>query len=75
MFNKLIDLQREKGCSALQDKTTVYTSSDTHDEMIDGIDANIQEMNKTNQMISDHVGVTVNETTDITIHKKLNIYF
>ncbi|XP_060573718.1 zinc finger protein 862-like [Ruditapes philippinarum] len=73
--NKLIDLQRENGCEVLQDKSTIYTSNEAHDQMIDAINEHISDLVKADILSSDFVGVIVDETTDISIHKKLNIYF
>ncbi|XP_052280830.1 zinc finger protein 862-like [Dreissena polymorpha] len=71
----LIELQRINGCPDLQDKSAIYTGSGTQDEMLDYIDQHVQLAVLEDVKFSDFVGIIIDETTDITIHKKLNVYF
>ena len=70
-----IFFQRENGCPSLQDTKTIYIGHAAHEDMLDVINDTIVENVQKDIDSSDFVGIIIDETTDIGIHKKLNIYF
>ncbi|XP_053373059.1 zinc finger protein 862-like [Mercenaria mercenaria] len=75
MQNSLVELQQLNNCRDLRDHATIYSSSTTHDEMLDAISEVIEESVNADILSSDFVGIILDETTDLTVNKKLNIYF
>jgi hypothetical protein len=68
-------LQRHNQCPSLQgDNKTMYTSSQAQAEMLDAINATVKASIDADIHHSD-IGIILDETTDVTIHKKLNMYF
>lgn len=75
MQNWLVQLQHDNGCKSLKDEKTIYASRASHNQIISAIDSHIQDIVNSDPLSSDFVGINLDETTDITVHKKLNIYF
>ena len=73
-YTNLITLQQQNDCPHLQDKSKIYTSERVKMEMLEAINDTIVEEIDTNLNSSKFLGIIVDESTDITIHKKLNIY-
>ena len=74
-YNGLIDLQRQNDCPHLQDKSKLYTSEGTKMEMLSAINETIVEEIDSNLRSSKFIGIIVDESTDVTVYKKLNMYF
>lgn len=73
MQSKLTEMQHLNNCADLTDKATIYNTSSTQGKMLEAISASTEE--SVNILSSDFVGIIFDETTDLAVQKKLNIYF
>lgn len=73
-YINLVTLQTRKNCPDFQDKSKIYTREESRMEMLDSVNDTIEETICRNIHSSDYLGLIIDESTDITIHKKLNVY-
>ena len=73
-YENLITLQVKNECPHFQDKKKIYTSEEAKIEMLDSVNDTIEEVILADINSSQFLGLIVDESTDITIHKKLNVY-
>ena len=52
----------------------IYTSEESKTELLDAIKATLDENLTENLQQSDYIGLILDESTDITVHKKWNVY-
>lgn len=74
LISLLLSFQVLNKCPDLQDVSKLYTSEESKMEMLDAINGTIEESIDNDIRYSDYLGLIVDESTDITIHKKLCIY-
>ena len=73
-FMNLITLQKKNECPHLQDNSKIYTGEQARVEMLDYVNDTIEEGILADINSSQFLGIITDESTDITIHKKLNVY-
>ncbi|XP_045187536.2 zinc finger protein 862-like [Mercenaria mercenaria] len=73
-YNKVLKLQVKNKCRDLQDPTKLYTGEDSKTELLDAINATLEEKIDQNIAQSEFIGLIIDESTDITVFKKLNVY-
>ena len=73
-YTNLITLQQKNECPHLQDDSKIYTSETARNEMLDCVNDTIEEGILEDINSSQFLGIIADESTDITIHKKLNVY-
>ena len=74
LYTDLLHLQRFNGCPDLQDTTKFYTSHTSQTDMIDSINQTVGDSILRDISYSQQLGLIIDETTDITVHKILCNY-
>ncbi|XP_053372932.1 zinc finger protein 862-like [Mercenaria mercenaria] len=64
----------KNNCPGLQNPKKLYTSEEAKMELIDAIDSTLDDYLTQNLQQSEYIGLILDESTDITVHKKLNVY-
>lgn len=62
-------LQIKNKCPDLQDRPKIYSSEIAKSDMLDAVNETVEEMVLSNINASQFIGLIINESTDITIHK------
>ena len=74
LHTPLLQLQRLNRCPDLQEPANFYTSHGAQTDMIDSINQSVEDSILRDISYSKQIGIIVDETTDITVNKKLCIY-
>ena len=70
----MIALQVKNKCPDLQDSIKLYTSEEVKTEMLNAINQILEEKVDSDINNSEFIGLIIDESTDVTVHKKLNVY-
>ena len=73
-FSRLIELQKKNQCPDLQQEEKIYTSETAKTEILTAINDTIEEKVDCEINNSEFIGLIIDESTDVTVHKKLNVY-
>ena len=73
-YGSLISLQAKNKGPDLQDKSKIYSNKESKNEMLDAVNETVEEMMLSDINASTFIGLITDESTDITIYKKLNVY-
>ncbi|CAC5392889.1 unnamed protein product [Mytilus coruscus] len=74
LHTELLNLQRVNGSPDLQDTTKYFTSHQSQTDMVDAINDSVEDTILRDINFSHQLGLIIDETTDITVHKKLCMY-
>ena len=73
-YSRVLSLQIKNKCPDLQDNKKLYSSEEVKIEMLDAINHILEEKVDCDIANSEFIGLIIDESTDVTFHKKLNVY-
>ena len=73
-YENLITLEAKNKCPDLENKSKIYSSEESKSEMLDAVNETVEGMVLSDINASTFIGLIIDESTSITIHKKLNVY-
>ena len=73
-YSRVLALQIKNKCPDLQDSKKLYSSEEAKTEILDSINETLEEKVDSDINDSEFIGLIIDESTDVTINKKLNVY-
>ena len=73
-YSRVLSLQIKNKCPDLQEEKKLYTSEEAKTEILDAINDVLEQSVDCDINNSEFIGLIIDESTDVTVHKKLNVY-